>query len=205
MGDLEIYFKKIQAIVRDQIKQGTPERIAGEIESLRRRIGLRASARRDAERVVRAEIRKIGGEYVESKFQPIITTAANDLIKAESAISQGIIREVIDGMNKKSATKEIQQEIAKKFGIAERYLRTVADTAQIAANRSNKVLAAQAAGINKFKYSGPRGGRIRQFCARNIGKIYTAQEIAGLSNGQGLDVLTYCGGYNCRHWWEPVL
>ena len=44
----------------------------------------------------------------------------------------------------------------------------------------------------------------RDFCKEHYNKIYTIEEIQALNNGQGLDVLTYAGGYNCLHWWMPA-
>jgi len=39
---------------------------------------------------------------------------------------------------------------------------------------------------------------------KHLGNIYHIDEIEKLDNGQGLDVMTYCGGYNCRHMWLPA-
>jgi hypothetical protein len=41
----------------------------------------------------------------------------------------------------------------------------------------------------------------RAFCKKHIGRVYTEAEIQRLSNGQGLPVRYYMGGYNCRHRW----
>lgn len=61
----------------------------------------------------------------------------------------------------------------------------------------------------KFLYTGARpDGVIRDFCKgllidRNPA-IYTLREIEAMDNNQGLEVLAYGGGYNCRHDWSPV-
>jgi len=34
--------------------------------------------------------------------------------------------------------------------------------------------------------------------------VVTKDQMRKLDNGQGLGVLVYCGGYNCRHSWSPV-
>lgn len=56
----------------------------------------------------------------------------------------------------------------------------------------------------KFEYVGANDKLTRSFCQNHIGKVYTLEQIKALDNGQGLDVLTYRGGYNCRHFWAVV-
>ena len=62
---------------------------------------------------------------------------------------------------------------------------------------------AEQAGITHYKYVGNPVPE-RDFCKQHYNKIYTIDEIQALNNGQGLDVLTYAGGYNCLHWWMPA-
>jgi len=44
----------------------------------------------------------------------------------------------------------------------------------------------------------------RPFCRERVGKVYSIDEIRGMSNGQGLAVEYFCGGWNCRHRWVAV-
>ncbi len=62
-------------------------------------------------------------------------------------------------------------------------------------------------GLNLFEYLGPDDKLTRPFCNRVLSKdpaIYQRSEIEKLSNGQGLPVLIYGGGYNCRHQWRAI-
>lgn len=76
---------------------------------------------------------------------------------------------------------------------------------------SRAVSAAKASelGIDSFEYEGPDDKITRPFCQRTLeGRnppIYTRSEIEAMSNGQDLPVMTYGGGYNCRHQWLPVV
>jgi hypothetical protein len=84
---------------------------------------------------------------------------------------------------------------------------TVALTAVAGFDRAATMEDAEAAGLDRFTYAGPPGER--PFCSTMLaqaaaGKTWTRTEIEGLSNGQGLSVLLYCGGYRCRHRWVPV-
>lgn len=62
-------------------------------------------------------------------------------------------------------------------------------------------------GFDLFIYIGPDDDVTRDFCVEVLSKdppIYTADEIDSLDNGQGLSVMTFGGGYNCRHQWRPI-
>jgi hypothetical protein len=63
---------------------------------------------------------------------------------------------------------------------------------------------AEELGADRFIYLGPSDGRNRPFCADKVGKTFTREEIALLDNGQGLDVMTRCGGWGCRHHWRAM-
>lgn len=63
---------------------------------------------------------------------------------------------------------------------------------------------AEELGADRFIYLGPADSRNRPFCAGKVGKTFTREEIAQLDNGQGLDVMTRCGGWGCRHHWRAM-
>lgn len=63
---------------------------------------------------------------------------------------------------------------------------------------------AEELGAERFIYLGPSDGRNRPFCASKVGQAFTREEIAALDNGQGLDVMTRCGGWGCRHHWRAM-
>lgn len=61
--------------------------------------------------------------------------------------------------------------------------------------------------LGLFLYYGPDDKITRDFCEELLNEsppIYTLEEIEAMDNDQGLDVLTNCGGYNCRHQWIPI-
>lgn len=94
-------------------------------------------------------------------------------------------------------------------------LETELNTSIQAFNRTVTINKAKDLGFDAFEYLGPDDGVTRPFCVKTLaGKapgvkaralpIYTADEISKMDNGQGLPVMNYCGGYNCRHQWRPV-
>lgn len=82
--------------------------------------------------------------------------------------------------------------------------KTLSNTALAQFSNAHTRQIAKEAGINTYRYIGPPAER--PFCQDLLasGRDYTEQEIAVMDNGQGLDVMTSCGGYNCQHSWILV-
>lgn len=62
-------------------------------------------------------------------------------------------------------------------------------------------------GFDLYEYIGPDDNVTRRFCEQTLSRvppIYSLDEIRSLDNEQGLPVLQYGGGYNCRHIWAPI-
>lgn len=59
-------------------------------------------------------------------------------------------------------------------------------------------------GLTHFLYAGGLIKTSRDFCVQRAGKIFTFKEAKTWNNGQGLPVIPYLGGYNCRHSIVPM-
>ena len=70
--------------------------------------------------------------------------------------------------------------------------------------RGITAVAAEAADMNLYLYTGPMDGITRPFCRQLIDLVVSKSQMRRLNNGQGLSVITSGGGYNCRHSWSPV-
>lgn len=68
-------------------------------------------------------------------------------------------------------------------------------------NRVARDVVAEEADLNYALYYGQKRDNTRTFCINCIGKVFDRSQISALSNGQGLDVITYAGGWNCIHSW----
>ena len=53
-----------------------------------------------------------------------------------------------------------------------------------------------------FAYMGPTDSKVRPFCLKHLGKVYTRAELEAMDNGQLPNPFLTGGGYNCRH--QPV-
>jgi len=69
---------------------------------------------------------------------------------------------------------------------------------------------AEELGLKHFKYSGTSVRDSRDFCRRNVNKVYSEDEIRRIwstqtwqGKAQG-DPFVVRGGYNCRHHWQPT-
>lgn len=86
-------------------------------------------------------------------------------------------------------------------------LETELNTNLQAFSRTATAAKADELGFNLFVYLGPDDSITRPFCEKVLGKnppIYTREEIDAMHNGQIDPVMTYGGGYNCRHHWRPI-
>jgi len=120
-------------------------------------------------------------------------------------INKNIVRIVESGFNKDLYLKDIRNAVTNEIGHFRNYAETISRTANQAFNQVKTV--SEAKKEQKFKFVGAPPER--PFCKNLMklsaqGKTYTISEIQAMNNGQGLPVLYYCGGWNCRHWWMPV-
>ena len=92
-------------------------------------------------------------------------------------------------------------------------LETQVNTAMAAWDRQLQAEMADQAGTNLWAYFGPSDRLTRPFCRAvlGMGKVFTDSELDELNTHPLLhnyvppNVKVYCGGYNCRHMFGPVL
>lgn len=123
-----------------------------------------------------------------------VTNAINEI---GTTVRQEVIRGAVSGAGAQFDTGELS-------GRLKNNVETEVRTGEMAFNRTVSNTQAVRLGFDKFRYSGVRDGKNRDFCAERIGETFTLEEIERMDNGQGLDVFSFGGGYNCRHIWVPV-
>lgn len=204
MNELREFLKKAAQIIRTDIKNGTPDLSRQKIKMLRRKMGLDSNAEKLAEQIAKAEIKKLGEKYIAEKYSAVVKESITLISEAESALSSRVLKLAAQSL-KNVEQDNLLRNLQRFEKTQQRYLQTVANTAQSAVRRSQLFVDAEQSDIKKFRYEGSEGGNIRDFCKNHVGKIYTLSEIKKLDNGQGLSVQYYCGGYNCRHRWVAVV
>ena len=99
------------------------------------------------------------------------------------------------------------RQLARRLsGISDRVDRhrvTLAKTSLADYSRSLKVTQAEQAGIALFEYAGFLTAGTRPFCAGHLGRIIHIDNVQRMRNGNREPVIQHCGGWNCRHVWEP--
>jgi hypothetical protein len=143
-------------------------------------------------------------EYNDTVIKAIVKGSANVFDKSGVKNNYLKIRQMLEYIQQNEPEKALKvlNSITTK---AKHRGETIMRTLEIANNRANIIENAKKRNINHFRYEGPRGALSRDFCKSRVGKVYTLEEIETMDNGQGLPVLYFCGGYNCRHRWVGVI
>lgn len=127
--------------------------------------------------------------------------AAEDLWHQGEVIAQALYRVVRDGVLGGARTDVLLERLAETLDREVSEVRTLYDTATATFGRVMEQQGSTGESDELFLFAGPVDAKMRPFCADQIGKVYTRAAIEQLDNGQRLDVLTSCGGWNCRHVW----
>ncbi|MEM4626451.1 MAG: hypothetical protein QXF70_03445 [Candidatus Bilamarchaeaceae archaeon] len=126
----------------------------------------------------------------------------NDFSQLGEKYGEKVYEILAEGMKKNEPRKALYDRAMREVRKGKQYAYTWINTSENAVNQAKKIRDNIEAGVKYFKYAGPPADR--EFCQHLLGKVYTIEEIEQMDNGQGLPVLYYKGGYNCRHRWAPV-
>ena len=84
-------------------------------------------------------------------------------------------------------------------------IETLSNTAIAMFDNAAHVENAKQAGVMYYLYDGAEHPNTRVFCKEHLDRVYTYTELAAMSNGQGLAVVTSLGGYNCTHYLTALI
>lgn len=136
---------------------------------------------------------------------------AESLINFKADIVQGKVSQYIYNINDAVLSSVFGGDVPDIDQVLETYgskiasnIKSEINTGVAGFNRTVTFKKANDLGLDKFVYLGPLDKITRPFCRKIVGRVFTTAEIKAMDNGQGLDVMTYGGGYNCRHQWRPV-
>ena len=136
----------------------------------------------------------------------VLEGAGEGFARMEGATGERLKKVVLRAIQEDDATLgEIENRVARALSSGRHQAFTVANTARAGFDRAATFRSAEKIREGApeeelhFKFTGPPPER--PFCKKHIGRVYTEAEIRRLSNGQGLPVRSYMGGYNCRHQW----
>jgi hypothetical protein len=130
-----------------------------------------------------------------------VTQVFEDVILPDT---QSAIRSALTSLALEVPPEIIMSELEERLRRSEGRQLTEVKTSISQYGRSITAAAAAAADLDHYLYTGPLDGVTRGFCKALVDKVVTSEQMRKLNNGQGLNVMTSCGGYNCRHTWSPV-
>lgn len=213
MARLALIKSRLRDIIRRLIRDGkTPKEISVEVSKY---LKANSSSFKRIGRSSMAEVQKEFAIYKDvltsNTSAQFVRKAAADALRAVdadlAATGKFQIKELTDVIQKAledgDNVSAVVSKINKQFGSATFKHTTIVRSAKKAFNRLYTVQQAIDAGCTKFRWAGPSGAS-HDLCKRNVGKVFTLDEINAMSNHQIGSVLAYMGGYNCRHHWEPV-
>jgi hypothetical protein len=130
-----------------------------------------------------------------------VTQVFEDVILPDT---QSAIRSALTSLALEVPIEIVTSELEERLKRSEGRQLTEVKTRISQYGRSITAAAAAAADLDHYLYTGPLDGVTRGFCRALIDKVVSAEQMRKLNNGQGLNIMTSCGGYNCRHTWSPV-
>jgi len=141
---------------------------------------------------------------IAQRLEALRVLAASDLLHQGAVIAGVLARAVRDSVLGGAPADVMLERVAQALDREVREVRTLYDTTTATFGRLMEQQASTGEPGELFLFAGPVDAKMRPFCADHIGKVYTRAQIVQLDNGQGLDVLVTCGGYNCRHVWMAL-
>ena len=198
------FYEELQKAIRKRYDEGNPKEIKNDLKLLSEKFQIDFS---EADSVRKSIENNFMNEWVSERTQ--LSNAGVEKITPEFAkiggeLNADIYRAVDRGLRNNLSMAEISALLKRTANFGGYRARTAARTAKMGKIRIEYLENHLKAGCREFEYAGPTGAsssadKPRKFCQEHLGKIYTVEQLLKLDNGQGLPVIIYMGGYNCRH------
>lgn len=132
-----------------------------------------------------------------------ILVVNNQFASIQNIINKKIVKAVETAIKNDLKSSELSDLISKSVNGGRYQANTIANTSLQGFSAANSIEMEREAGVEKWKYVGPPP--TRPFCKDLYQRTFTYEQIIAMNNGQGLSVLYFGGGFNCRHKWEAVI
>lgn len=144
---------------------------------------------------------------VRAELDQIVSRQAADVVRVFGDAAREMRAAVAAGVTSGGSLGDIVADVSIAMRRTYAQAQAAVDAAIMAVGR--RAVMAEAAIVEEdgtplaYVYVGPKDGKNRPFCKIWVGKAVNVP--SEMNNGQGLDVADYCGGYNCRHSWAPMM
>ncbi|OGV08691.1 MAG: hypothetical protein A2499_04975 [Stygiobacter sp. RIFOXYC12_FULL_38_8] len=148
----------------------------------------------------------VGEKYKAIDYEKILAVHSVDFPAIQKNTRDLVVKTFRESVRKNYSFETIRAELQKgNVGTHEAFTLSSTGMAQYA--NATMFEYARQAGLNKFLYNriGSLTENSRPFCVVHHKKIFTYEQILTLDNGQGLSVLTSCGGYLCKDFWSVIV
>lgn len=197
---------------RDQQALATASQVRQQIVRVLEERGIRGVFDIAVERTLEAS-----EAIAKAKEVPIVTSAKaaiDRIVRGQTAdildvfgVAANDMRQAVNTATTMGGTlADLNEVVAQRLNTSIVRAQAAVDSAVMAAGRVTLMDGAAATGLDYvFVYIGPRDGKTRPFCKQLLGRAFTSSAMSRLNNGAGLPVREYCGGYQCRHSWSPMV
>lgn len=206
---MEIAYKRFHAELLKSIKkrysEGNPSAIKNDTKKLSQQFMIDFSVA-DSER--KNIEKKVMNEWIQARTsinkdkspegKILNSSGDNSFATMAGKLNRDVKRVVDRGLRNSLSMAEIETLIKRAGNLGGHQSRTITRTAKMGKIRADYLIKSIKAGAKYFKITGPVGDS-RDFCKKHVNKIYSIENLIKLDNKQGLPVLIYIGGYNCRH------
>lgn len=142
--------------------------------------------------------------YKPVDYEKLIAAYSVDFPQVEKETRDFVVKTFNESIHKDYSFEIIRTNLL-KTSLGSQKVYTIANTAVAQFDNASMFEFAQQAGVEKYLYDGILNPDSRLFCVKHFKKVYTLEQIKNMDNGQGLDVWTSCGGWNCSHFWTAQI
>ena len=212
-GALRAFRDTQRALLAEFEEQLIPEMVTiyrGQIDRISREVQLASGSTFELPQTDLAIVETL----IEFDIDRVTQTIAQNVADARVIVArQVLLRDPVDVSEFEDATNDTVR----------RHIETELATSAQGFSNAVKVKQAVDLGLEHFRYAGPDIDKVtRPFCKHLQGqpqsgfdskvvvpdartsRVYTLDEIRQMRNGQGLDVFSFTGGFNCRHSWNGI-
>jgi len=137
------------------------------------------------------------------------STLERDVRFLPDNVSREISQIIYDGVLGTLSVDDLLERIENKLQLRFDQAVTLSEQYVSAARNTITIGQAEGAGIKYYLYAGVDDSLTRPFCEKMINKIWTLKELDALGDDpsrgkQPLPVSVHLGGFNCRHFLEPL-
>lgn len=194
------YLAAVEAMVRSKFEQRKPDEIRAELRRLRRKFKPEKEGLQEAKKILKLVENELQDNFIVRFTKDFADEQFENL---SNRFDDGVLKAVRRAMKSQNSTETAVKLVKRLGNVNKRYIDTVVQTAKGGIAQAQKIEDAKKANIKYFRYEGPIGGS-RAFCANLVGKVFSLDEILAMVGQNGLPVLYFGGGWNCRHRWVAV-